>query len=127
MMLDALFQPVSARINEPQSLISTSIPCQYWYENAWYNLVPLDGTKPGAYKSSGGGSTAYYQFCQQMNTNSTGIPASCANDLNKYADVVSPNSTCSPLSTDSKESITMMPDGYKNTASPAGTNSTLGI
>jgi hypothetical protein len=31
------------------------------------------------------------------------------------------------LSTDSKESITMMPDGYKNTASPAGTNSTLGI
>jgi len=126
-MLDALFQPVSARINEPQSLISTSIPCQYWYENAWYNLVPLDGTKPEAYKSAGSGSTAYYQFCQQMNTNPTGIPASCANELNKYADVVSPNSTCAALSTDSKESITMMADGYKNIASPAGTNSTLGI
>lgn len=126
MMLDALFQPVAAHINEPQSLISTSIPCQYWYENAWYNLVPLDGTKPVAYKSTTKIETTsvYYQFCQQLETNPVGVSPNCASKLGYYADVANANNTCTELSTNSKESITMMADGYRNATM---TNSSLGI
>lgn len=62
-----------------------------------------------------------------MKANSNGVPATCASKLSNYA-LLTTSTTCEAYSTDSSDSITLMPNGYTNsTMLAAGTNNTLGI
>lgn len=123
--------------------VSTSVPCQYWYNNAWYNVIPLDAkglpqTSPPMYKATQGSTNAYYQICKPLNSNtdvidSTTIPNTCDADvLKSYAALVTSSNTCSAMSTDNLSSVSMMKDGFTGANYAAGlnvpsTNSTLGI
>lgn len=120
--------------------VSASVPCQYWYNNAWYNVIPLgtDGlpqTNPPMYKATQGSTNAYYQICKPLNSNtdvidSTTIPNTCDDVvLMAYAALVDSSNTCTPMSTDKLNSVSMMENGFSgyDTLNVPSTNTTLGI
>lgn len=50
-------------------------PCQYWYDNSWYNLIGTDGwTSSNSYQSvSKDGDIVYFTMCQLISKVNTTI------------------------------------------------------
>lgn len=63
-MLNQLFEPMNARFGE-QKLKLVDGSCQYWYEDAWYNLIPTNNVLYAPYNATEKGTKdiAYYKFC----------------------------------------------------------------
>jgi hypothetical protein len=97
-ILDALFlQNTSPQ--QPQQLSDFgSIPCEYIYNNAWYNLVDMSQPDTASYyksKPNSEGTTAYYNFCQPLVASS----GPCQVDVFAAYQTPSKSDDCSPAST----------------------------
>jgi hypothetical protein len=60
---------LEANIVETEQLKSTTVPCQYWYNDQWYDLTDFDNSV-AFFESSHVLSTdpfAAYNFCQKIN------------------------------------------------------------
>ena len=104
-ILDALFlnEPVEFTQMKEQKLAGFgNVPCQYIYDNAWYNLVDMSNVStPGYYQSEGAADTkvAYYNFCQSLSS----TEAPCHGDY--YAAYESVTGECTAASTDNLDSV----------------------
>lgn len=95
-----------------QRFESTTVPCQYWYDNKWYDLTNVSSdtgfimsTPNGA--AAGSQPYAAYNFCRKVNQASSYKDLNCNEAAtNAFATIVGvPTSECSAASTDSYTSI----------------------
>ena len=60
-----------------QRFDSTSIPCQYWYDDKWYDLTSVSA-EAGFYTTTPAGGTtpwAAFNFCRKINQDTAGLEA----------------------------------------------------
>ena len=53
-----------------QEFKSTTVPCQYWWDNKWYDLTSFDDPAQGFYSSTPQSDTdvyAVWNFCRKIN------------------------------------------------------------
>lgn len=87
-------------------------PCQYWYDNSWYNMIGTDVTKTQLYSSSGtGNKKVYFTNCQLLsNVDKTVCTTQGSNSY--AAESTAASATCTALTTSNLDSITMLDNGY---------------
>ena len=87
------------------------VACQYWYDNAWYNLQDFDNSGDFFMSTHADGKQyAAYDFCSLLSDLSSAKDiCSDSNELKAFATIANYNNqadgTCNAASTDSSDSI----------------------
>jgi hypothetical protein len=73
---------LAADSQNPEELQSTDIPCNYFYNNAWYNLANLEAELYVTDRSALINQYAAFSFCQHLSQSSDQIASGKLTSLN---------------------------------------------